>query len=202
VAALSLAKIDPKSAADCLIPLIPQRPQWSKSSTAAILAKLGRKNVTLPLINTIKTVAKNDLPRMIGFLPFADTAAASEAVAEILRQSSDIEIISACLKEIKSFADKSWISKVRPYLQHESWIVRVQAVNTLGDLADINSLDDFVAKLHDQNWWVRYRSAQAIINMPLITRSQTDNIISSLDDQFAKDILEQVMAEKKRGDVL
>ncbi|RAK06366.1 HEAT repeat protein [Halanaerobium saccharolyticum] len=52
-----------------------------------------------------------------------------------------------------------------PFLNHKSWVVRSQAAHYLAEIKDSNYLPDLKKLLSDQNWWVRYYSAQAIFEL-------------------------------------
>lgn len=196
VAALSLARIDPAKASPILIPLFARRIEWPRTKIASTLLELGSLNVTRPLLEIIEASGPGQLPRLISFLYFAEAGAASKAVRRLLNRSDDIEIISACLKECQRFADEGWADLILPYLKHTSWIVRVQAVNVLAGVAGQEHTDAITALLSDENWWVRFRAAQALASLPFMTPGQLEKIIIDQGDRYAIDILKQVQAEK------
>lgn len=201
VAALSLARIDPGHAGPILIPLFARRPEWPGAKIASTLKELGPENVTGPLIRQIEEAQGADLPRLISFLYFARATSAAEILQKLLGQTEKagedhVEVISACLKESRYFANSSWVELILPYLAHPSWIVRVQAVNVLAGVARPGDVKAMARMLSEKNWWVRFRTAQAIVNLPFVDDALIDEIISEQTDRYAIDMLKQVQAEK------
>lgn len=197
IAALSIARINPSKAAQILLPILLQREEWSQAKNAIILTEIGDDNLTQPLLDEIEQADAKALTRLITALPFANTSLADKKLKSLLDQSDDIEIIASCLKIIKFFAGEEWIYIIKEYLTHPSWVVRVQAVNAISQLAGKNELDELIAMLSDENWWVRYRSALAISNLPAMNSRKLEGIIFTLSDRYAVDILTQIATEKK-----
>ncbi len=54
-----------------------------------------------------------------------------------------------------------------------------------------------VALLSDPEWWVRYRAAQALAKLPFLTEEKLQSLCEVQTDQFAREILAQVMAERR-----
>ena len=50
--------------------------------------------------------------------------------------------------------------------------------------------------LSDPEWWVRYRAAQALLAMPFVTLAEVARTRDAMGDEFARDILDHVMAER------
>jgi HEAT repeat protein len=76
----------------------------------------------------------------------------------------------------------------------------VLAAKALGRIGDASDVDRLVGLLGDREWWVRYRAAQAIVELPSLGRAQLDALQAALTDRFAADILAQVMAEARAGE--
>lgn len=200
VAARSLVRMDPAAAAPILIPLFTKRNEWPQARVAAILREMGPDTVTLPLVREIEQAKAEDFPRLIRALSFAEHQAANNTIKKLLHQNDTVEVLAACLKVSRNLSDRSWIPLLKPYLQHTSWVVRVQAVNALSGLVDQGELLDLLPLLSDSNWWVRYRSAQAIAGLPFIDLDQLKAIKNKQRDRYAVDVLEKVMAEKQMRD--
>jgi hypothetical protein len=49
--------------------------------------------------------------------------------------------------------------------------------------------------LGDEEWWVRYRAAKAVVRLPRMSALDLEQIRRRLQDQYARDILGQAMAE-------
>ena len=68
---------------------------------------------------------------------------------------------------------------------------------SIGDRGDVPRL---VALLSDREWWVRYRAAQAVAELPWLKRADLDALHASLEDRYAADMLAQVVAEQDAAD--
>jgi len=77
--------------------------------------------------------------------------------------------------------------------------VRVQAARALGRVGERSDAERLVALLGDAQWWVRYRAAQALLELPALSRADLDALRASLTDRFAADMLSQAMAESEAG---
>jgi len=197
VAARSLARIDPVASAPVLVPIFVRRKDWSSARVALILKDMEPNAVSIHLAAAIFTATSEDLPRLLRFLPYIERGIALQVLSDILSRNTEPEVLTACLAGIKALGDYQSISLVKQYINHEAWSVRVQAVNALGMLASKDDLPLLVERLSDQNWWVRYRSAQAICNAPFVTPGQLQEFRDKHPDRYARDILAQVLAEKQ-----
>lgn len=54
---------------------------------------------------------------------------------------------------------------LKPFLDHQNWVVRSQAARYLAEIKDENYLADLRELIADENWWVRYYSALAIFEL-------------------------------------
>jgi hypothetical protein len=50
--------------------------------------------------------------------------------------------------------------------------------------------------LNSGQWWVRYRAAQALVELPFINHRAVKRLIESRTDAFARDILLHIVADK------
>jgi HEAT repeat protein len=72
----------------------------------------------------------------------------------------------------------------------------VQAVKALGRIGERADTARLAHLLADREWWVRYRAAQALVELPWLKRADLDALHATLDDRYAADMLAQVMAEQ------
>jgi HEAT repeat protein len=86
---------------------------------------------------------------------------------------------------------------VRARLADVDWQVRVQAVKALGRIGDRSDTARLALLLADREWWVRYRAAQALVELPWMKRADLDALRASLEDRYAADMLAQVVAEQE-----
>ena len=48
----------------------------------------------------------------------------------------------------------------------------------------------------DAQWWVRYRAAQALTDLPFLPRAQLSALVADLPDRYARDMVQQVFVER------
>ena len=200
IAAGALAKIDPLRAAPILISLFVERHEWPQTRVAAILGELGSGAVSEPLVEAICRAEETDIPRLLRYVPFIEPHAAVLLVRELLSTRYDSEVIAACLSAVRYLEDQESKAMVISLLDHPGWAVRVQAVNALGRLAGPGDVDHLSRMLSDCNWWVRYRSAQALVSLPFMDPKKLENIRIGQTDRYARDIMAQIIEEEGKSD--
>lgn len=197
VAARALARIDPLASVPILVPLFIKRKEWPESRVVLILKDMEPNAVSIHVAAAMFTAPADQLPRLLRLLPFIDRGIALQVLSDVLARNTEPEVLTACLAGIKTLGDYQNIDLVKQYLNHEAWTVRVQAVNALGLLASQEDLPLLVDRLADPNWWVRYRSAQAICNAPFVGMNKLEDLRDNHPDRYARNIMAQVMAEKQ-----
>jgi HEAT repeat protein len=73
----------------------------------------------------------------------------------------------------------------------------VQAASALGRIGADEDRALLIKMTGDSNWWVRYRAAQALANMPSVGISELKALAQNATDRFAANILAQVIAERE-----
>ncbi|MGH8753534.1 MAG: HEAT repeat domain-containing protein [Burkholderiales bacterium] len=192
-AARALLQIDPRQALPILIPLFTGRHDWPLNKIAHMLNEAGADAVSTPLTHSVESAVPEQFPRLVRLLDSAHSEQAMPAIRRILQSAADDRVISACLQGLR---DKRDAALVRVYVRHGSWYVRVQAVSALGRIGSRDDCGTLIAQLSDPIWWVRYRSAQALVNLPGMILEEVRQIREKLSDRFAQDILTQVIAEQ------
>jgi HEAT repeat protein len=98
---------------------------------------------------------------------------------------------------IGKFRDENDLKLVRQYLAHPRWHVRAHAATCLGRIGTKEDEAKLAALLADSEWWVRYRAAQAIMDLPFSSLERIRQLKEYRNDRYARDILEQVIVEKR-----
>jgi len=91
-----------------------------------------------------------------------------EAVPTIVRMLSaenSQQVIASCLNALKHLGDKSVLNNVLPFLEHEDFILRIEALHAVAEAGGIAYLQHIESRLSDENWWVRREAAQAMTGM-------------------------------------
>jgi HEAT repeats len=198
-AARALMQIDAAQAIAMLVPRILRRADWSQGSIAAILAESDAALIAAPLAAAARQASVEVAPRMIRFLAGVSTASAAPIIRAALQTVIDEPLISACLQVISNPAD---LDCVRPLLSHVRWHIRMQSAVTLGRLGAPGDEQPLIALLSDQQWWVRYRAARALLNLEFVGSERLRAIQRTQADPFAQGIIGQVLAERAIGTVL
>ena len=85
--------------------------------------------------------------------------------------------------------------RIDELLAHPAWYVRMQAAKLLGRMGRTEDAGRLEKLLADKEWWVRYRAAKALVRLPGVTVADLEQIRLSLHDHYARDILDQAIAE-------
>jgi hypothetical protein len=192
--ARALIQIDPGRAISMFVPRIARRSDWSPGSIATILDDAGAERVTRELSEATLQANVDMAPRLIRFLASASPASAAPIIRNILLTSTDGRLMSTCLQVMANSKD---LDCVRSLLVHPRWHVRMQAAVTLGRLGVPGDEQLLVAILSDKEWWVRYRAAQALLKLGFVNTDGMHRILMSQTDEYARDIIEHVLAEEE-----
>jgi hypothetical protein len=192
-AATALTDIDPDRAIPRVVPLIGQFVRWPRTQVGRILNRAGPDIVSVRLC---REIADAPADAAILLLQFADSAFAGDinAVAEkLLKDRQEPALLSAALKAARG---RICPERIVELTRHDVWYVRMQAATFLGRAGNVADLAALEPLLSDREWWVRYRAAQALVASPFLGPNALRRIASRQQDQFARDILQQALAEK------
>ena len=195
-AARALMQIDPTRAVSMFVPQIVRRSDWSQGSVATILQEVGADSVSRELSEATLQANADIAPRLIRFLASVSPESAAPIIRKTLLSSLDERLISTCLQVMSNPDD---LDCVRPLLAHPRWHVRMQAAVTLGRLGVAGDEQRLTAILADEQWWVRYRAAQALMKLSFLDSDDMRRIQQAQTDGFARDIIKHVLAEKVMG---
>jgi HEAT repeat protein len=110
----------------------------------------------------------------------------------LIKTSGSPHFLARLLKAVDS--DEN-LELARDFVDHEHWYVRNQAVAALGRLGSRADLPLLVARLGDEQWWVRYRAAKGLAH---ILQGQDQDLVSirdEHDDRYARQMIDQILAE-------
>lgn len=187
----ALVQIDAIKAADELTPLLLRRDDWALARVAGLLQE-SKSAFAAPLTAAIENQPAN-LERTLRLIEALRMMLPAETVRMLLAPGKTADVTIAALRV--TFVPQL-VEDVRLHLPHPDWRVRVQTAKVLGRIGDRTDVARLASMLGDHEWWVRYRAAQALIALPFFSRSEFDALHSSTLDRFARDMLEQVLAEK------
>ena len=194
-AARALMLIDAAAAAEVVIPLIIRRRDWPPARLAVMLKEVEQPFVER-FLEAVAEAAAAQAPYLVRLLRLVEAMGFNQPLpflAELLRNSTQPEVIAACLRMLN---DPACLTLVRAHASHPDWIVRVQVANALRRLGSRVDLPCLLQLLGAPEWWVRYRAAQAIVNAPYLQADEPRRLQAAHADRYARDILQQVMAER------
>ncbi len=192
-ASSALMKIDASEGINLFMPLVLLRDDWPSAKVAMILKDAGPAIVTVPLVQAIRIAKPRQVRRLINFLDLANAAEGSQVMREIMSVSRDQQAIATCLRIMKDPRD---LDMVRSQTVNPIWIVRVQAAAALGRMGMEEDKARLIRLLVDPQWWVRYRAATSLSQLPFVSIEELRRIQAEQADRFAIDMLGQVLAER------
>jgi HEAT repeat protein len=194
-AARALAQIDAARAVPLLMPQLAGRGGWHRSAAREILHLAGAGHVVKPLLHAVATAPADKLPQLIRLLAEIAPGEAAPLISRFLAIPADDEnLLNACLDALNSPGD---LEVVRALARHANWHVRVHAAKALGRLATREDEVLLIDMLEDSQWWVRYRAAQALSQLPGMNFAELLQIKDTRADRDARDMLHHVMAERE-----
>lgn len=187
----ALVQIDAEATAQQLTPLLLARDDWAIAQIAAILQS-AHGAFMFPLIEATAEMQSAHQVRTLRLIEALHLPLPQATILRLLQQATGIDTLIGVLRIVD---DVSLLPHIRPYLRHTDWRVRVQAARVIGRIGEHSDVNRLIPLLADVEWWVRYRTAQALAAMPFFSAAEIELLRNNLSDRFARDMLGQVMAE-------
>ena len=115
-------------------------------------------------------------------------------LAPFLSSAQHIEILIAAIRLVQG---EQGADAVACHAHHPDWRVRVQVARALGRIGALMHKPFLLGLLTDDQWWVRYRSAQALLQMPGMSCDQLLADVVATHDRYALSMFNAVCAEKE-----
>lgn len=190
----AMMRIDEEEAMPFIMPLIGSRNDWPVARVAGILLE-ARPEIVCPVLgDALRHFPESHVPRLVRYLGVMACDLSTAILRQVMEKYPTEPVIAACLQSLKN---PDALDLVRKHLTHAAWHVRVQAVRALGKMGLIHDKYILVNMLSDTQWWVRYRAAQALASIPYVSMDDLERIGQEHPDRYARDIVTQVIAEKK-----
>ena len=186
-------KINAEEGIHLFMPLVVLRDDWPPVKVAMIFKEAGPAVISEPLTKAIRAAKPRQVRRLINFLELVNVADSSQVMREILSVSRDQQAIATCLRMMKDPRD---LDMVRSQTVNPIWIVRVQAAAALGRIGVEEDKARLIRLLVDPQWWVRYRAATSLSQLPFVGIEELRRIQAAQVDRFAIEMLQQVLAER------
>ncbi len=129
------------------------------------------------LLGAVSAAARQEKPETVG--PFDEDADISKTLAEALTTESDEEVLRTMLTSAGRLRDPSWVSRIKPYLDHSSEPVRLHAVIGLSFIPHSNAATALMKALDDSMGSVR-QAAVFALSEPFMCHLYYDNLIYAL----------------------
>ncbi len=189
-AARSLIRIDPQAALEILIPLVGVRTDWSFVKVATMLNEAGPEQVVDALAHAVREASVDATVRFVRCLEAVGSPGALPVVREILaRENCDDQVVVACLRCCRRYATCQDLGMVRAYLAHPHHLIRLHAVLALGRIGTEEDEPRLIDRLADDEWWVRYRAAEALAGFPFMSSDRLAWLHAEHPLQQARDVL-------------
>lgn len=190
-AAWALMQIDPEQVAPDVVALAISRQDWVLSQVVTILHDGGQPCIQA-LVGQIAELAPGSLPKALRLAEALQVTLDDDLHERLLRHPSAGIVAMA----LRLAGTSRLLPLVRELAAHPDWNVRVQAAKVLGRIGEREDIGVLMRLLSDNQWWVRYRAAQALASCPYFNRADLDVLIDRLEDRYGQDMMRQVLAEK------
>jgi HEAT repeat protein len=90
---------------------------------------------------------------------------AAPTIVRMLHVETSPEVLASCLNALRYIGDESVLNEVVPFLEHEDFNLRIEALHAVAQTESSPSLRHIEKCLSDENWWVRREAALAMAGM-------------------------------------
>lgn len=189
-AARAMVRIRPKAAIPLLIPLVSTRSDWSPLKVMALLNEAGADLVATALAQATLSAPPPIAARLIRLLASLRSPYALPIIRQLMNEQKPAEdVIAASLLLFGECSDPQDLPMVRVYLTHPTWYIRVQAATALGKLGLKEDEARLIGLLEDTYWWVRYRAAEALSNLPSMTEAKMAGLQATLPTIESQEVI-------------
>ncbi len=194
-AARTLVALNPTRSLHDVVPRMAVRADWPASLLVTALAGVDRNEMARELWSAISSAGSSiEMVRLLPLVALVPEPAAEEILRFAFGEADDPEVAAAVLRNVRS---PSLRDLARAGCLHEDWRVRTQAAAALGRIGTIAERKLLIVLLSDKQWWVRYRAAEALVARRFGPREELTNLMRSLPDRYARDILAHAVAEAR-----
>lgn len=195
-AAHALGQMDPPRAMALFVPMILERDDWMPGNVARILTRNEDGSAARELDHTLLRASSSSMVKLVRFLADIDPDRAAVVIRQLLDSSTDDHAISVCLQLVNDKQDRE---RVAGFLNAPRWHVRMHAASALGRIGEAADSQRLEPMLTDKVWWVRYRTAQALLGLPGMGTGPLRQIQQRQSDAYGRDIIDQVLSEHDMG---
>lgn len=192
-AARALLRIDASGAAPLVLDQYLARPDWPAARLGTLLRDAGAEAVAPALLERLLAAAPAEQIRLLPLLRFAETPRTGSVLEQLVAQSNDPQVLSIALRQLQGPDARP---RVRALCTHADALVRSAAAVALGRIGEPQDQERLTAMMGDRDWWVRYRSAQALLALPGVQAGALAQARGQIEDRYARDMLDHAWAER------
>lgn len=193
-AAKALLRINPAFGIEYFMPLVAERSDFNVATVGKSLRSAGAEVITEPMIEEIKMREGEELCRILRFIRLSYEERSAPVLEELLHNSKDPLVLISSLRGIDNLEN---LGIVRDLLTHEDWRVRTQAAICLGRIGTDEDVQRLTHAAGDQEWWVRFRAAKALANLPSVSNERLKQIAESHQNIFGAEIVNKIRLEEE-----
>jgi hypothetical protein len=199
-AAWALLELDGERAASLALDVLVQRPAGDMTQTSALfkpfaaqLLKAWQHRIE-PMCHTNQRLKnQSDIIQMLRLAIALEMPVPDAWLLSLFDQETSTEEAVSILKLLHQPSSLSFIEQLS---QHPDWEVRTQVARAIGRLGTKAQWPVLQRLITDPQWWVRYRAAQAMTQCSSMSAQELRILASQWTDRFAKDMLNQVLAQR------
>jgi hypothetical protein len=200
-AARCLLLIDP-DALEPVLDRIRRRPDWGPTRVVAMLAEIDPHAVGDGLASAIdRSEAAGDADgtiRLLRFLSCGSSEVARDACHRVLDRAGDSEVLAAALRGLAEVALPGDAAVARRHARDIRAHVRLAAIRVLGAVGGSEDLALLGSMVTDRDFWVRRRSAEALVALGAAGAWPTPTgDLAAVDDPYTRDALVEAMADAR-----
>ncbi len=189
-ATIALVQIDPQLAARSIAPELIVNVDWPVREVITVLHD-ARAECEPVLAALLPVTLPQHLPRLLQVMDGLRIMLPAPQLLPLLsHESVEVQICA-----LRGAASPSLRTAVLALVEHPDWRVRMHAAKAVGRLGQRGDIAALLKLLSDREWWVRYRTAQALATMPFLSADDVRQLAQHATDRFAGDMLRQVLAE-------
>lgn len=197
LSARSLMKINKENAITIFLKGITDRKDWPIDRVIDIYRKHKTHRADRIVAGKINAAQRNRnihaMSQLIPLLPYINRRYTFAIKKKLFENPIDDKVISELIKLIDSPFDLPYLNQ---FCWSDRWHVRLHAINAYGRVATEEQLPVFEEFLSDSEWWVRYRSAEALIDSRIVDTEYLITLSQNHPDRYARDMLTYVLAER------
>jgi len=132
-----------------------------------IILNIYGKDIASSVLDLLRErhVSDDVKPVIINYFSEFQYSEAADTVKNMLLVETSEHIIGSLLSALKHFGSKDTLDAALPFLKHEDYIIRSEALNAIAELGGAEYLLHVEEYLDDESWWVRREAAKAMIGM-------------------------------------